>query len=153
MKTSESVVDFPKETLCPEIWDKVIAADGATETYALKSNVEDAIRSVADNVLAKVRQQMSVKIDVLHITGSITSNSYTENSDIDLHLLATNLTVDDNQAEQINKAVRAAYQTKTFVGKHPIEVYFQPNKFQDMMSVGCYDVNSRQWIVGPEFTD
>lgn len=36
------------------------------------------------------------------------------------------------------------------IGNHPIEVYFQVNVFQDYMSVGCYDVVNKIWIVGPE---
>jgi len=32
-------------------------------------------------------------------------------------------------------------------------VYYQDNPFQDMMSVGCYDVIDDSWIVGPELTD
>ena len=39
----------------------------------------------------------------------------------------------------------------TMIGNHPIEVYFQVNVFQDYMSVGCYDVVNKIWIVGPEF--
>lgn len=31
-------------------------------------------------------------------------------------------------------------------------MYFQPNKFQDLMSVGCYDVFTGKWLVGPELT-
>ena len=35
------------------------------------------------------------------------------------------------------------------VALHPIEVYMQPNEFQDYMSVGCYDVFEKKWEVGP----
>lgn len=40
-----------------------------------------------------------------------------------------------------------------YVGTHPIELYYQPNFFQDLMSVGCYDVIKQRWEVGPEMTD
>jgi len=30
---TESVIDFPKDSLCPEIWDKVVAADGMREVW------------------------------------------------------------------------------------------------------------------------
>jgi len=36
------------------------------------------------------------------------------------------------------------------IGSHPIEVYFQSNPYQDMMSVGCYDVINDRWLVGPD---
>lgn len=31
------------------------------------------------------------------------------------------------------------------------EIYMQPNPFQDLMSVGCYDFLGRRWLVGPDF--
>lgn len=33
------------------------------------------------------------------------------------------------------------------------EVYMQPNPFQDLMSVGCYDFLGKRWLVGPDFKD
>lgn len=33
---------------------------------------------------------------------------------------------------------------------HPLELYFQQNPYQDMMSVGCYDFSKGIWLVGPE---
>ena len=29
----------------------------------------------------------------------------------------------------------------------------QPNPFQDLMSVGCYDFNEDIWLVGPDIKD
>lgn len=41
---NESVIDFPKSDLCPEIWEKVISAkDGLTEVYQLIPEVEAKI--------------------------------------------------------------------------------------------------------------
>lgn len=44
-----------------------------------------------------------VELDVIHITGSITSNSYTDNADIDMHLLASSFEATDEEAEVLNK--------------------------------------------------
>ena len=60
----------------------------------------------------------------MHITGSITSNSYTENADIDMHFLASSFEGNDEEAEALNKQLREAYAEKVFIAKHPIEVYF-----------------------------
>ena len=59
------------------------------------------------------------------ITGSITSNTYTENADIDLHILIKSLDNIKDDAEKVdtyNKLIRDKYK-KTYIGKHPIEVY------------------------------
>ena len=144
MKT-ESVIDFPKNSLCPDVWEKVVAADGMSEVWQLKRDVKDKVLKVWKHVCPNAK--------VVHITGSITSNSYTENADIDVHFLDADVTFNDNmQLEQFQKEVRDRYQ-KTYIGKHLIEVYYQDNVFQDYMSVGCYDVLNGEWLVGPEFTD
>lgn len=94
----------------------------------------------------------------VNITGSITSNQYTEDSDIDLHFNSNE--VKEENAEVFLKAFREKFEkgfkTKNrqdawHIGNHPIEVYFQANPFQDYMSVGCYDVINGKWLVGPEF--
>lgn len=146
--TDESVIDFPKEGLCPEIWEKVVSQDGLNETWQLKQEVRQQVQQLYDMLKSAVQ----VKLDIIHITGSITSNSYTENADIDMHLLASSFEATDEEAEVLNKQLRDRYSEKVFIGKHPIEVYFQPSKFQDLMSVGCYDVFTGKWLVGPELT-
>lgn len=144
----ESVIDFPKNGLCPDIWEKVVSIDGMNEIWQLKPEVRAKIQEVYERVVEATKRHFNI----IHITGSITSNSYTENADIDMHFLSDQYEVSDTEAELINKELKAAYM-KTFIGKHPIEVYFQPNKFQDMMSVGCYDFFKNKWLVGPELTD
>jgi hypothetical protein len=42
MKT-ESVMDFPKETLCPEIWEKVVDQNGMNEVWKLIPEVKTKI--------------------------------------------------------------------------------------------------------------
>lgn len=47
----------------------------------------------------------------------------------------------------MNKVLRADFEEnfkdihtdKDKIGDHPLEVYFQANPYQDLMSVGCYD--------------
>ena len=146
--TDESVIDFPKEGLCPDVWEKVIGQDGVNETWQLRQDVRQQVQQLYDQLRAAVKAEL----DVVHITGSITSNSYTENADIDMHFLASSFEGSDEEAEALNKQLREAYAEKVFIAKHPIEVYFQPSKFQDLMSVGCYDFFSGKWLVGPELT-
>jgi len=80
---TESVIDFPKDGLCPEIWDEVIDSDGVNEVWHLRPEVRAKIQEVFEHIVEATRQ----RFNILHITGSITSNSYTENADIDVHLL------------------------------------------------------------------
>lgn len=82
---TESVIDFPKDGLCPEIWEKVISADGMNETWQLKDEAKLKILQFVIKLLDTAH--LPSKCDAIHITGSITSNSYTENADIDIHFV------------------------------------------------------------------
>lgn len=154
----ESVIDFPKaEGLCSEVWDKAVSPiDGISEVYVLKPDVKDKVLKLADAVSQKAQVNGGV---IVHITGSITSNSYTSNADVDVHILSRQVLDEDPEAIQ-KRVVQAVKELKEalphddfYVGTHPIELYYQPNFFQDLMSVGCYDVIKQRWEVGPEMTD
>lgn len=143
----ESILDMPKDGLDPEIWEK--DADGR---YVLTGYAEAKVAKVAKWAIEK----FGITDPTIHIIGSITSNSYADDSDVDIHFCSDEFKPDD--VDQFNRDFRAAFE-KDFVeitpddakiGTHPIEVYFQHNAFQDMMSVGCYDFLEKKWESGPE---
>lgn len=150
---TESTIDFPKDSLCPEIWEKVVDVNGMHEIWKLKADVKQQILEFISQLLEIAKLPQASKV---HITGSITSNSYTQNADVDIHFL-------DFHVREIVKMTQkrltsAMKQLKTnqslvMIGTHPIEVYYQTNEFQDYMSVGCYDLYNDRWEVGPELTD
>lgn len=152
----ESVLDSPKTSLDPVVWQdgpeggKPILTDEATQ------KLEKALEWVQD--------QYHFSNLSVYLIGSICSNSYSENSDIDIDFCAANATEDDND-EDVVKEFGWAFK-KNFIenymekfpedskiGSHPFEVYFNPNPFQCFMSVGCYNVLEKKWEVGPELKD
>ena len=142
----ESTIDYPKsDGLCQEIWQRSVSLNGVTEEWTLVPEVADTIQNVISSVFPEA--------ETVHITGSITSNSYTKNADIDVHVLTPSKNVSEAEADEINKQIRVKYSEKKFIGTHPIEIYFQLNEFQDYMSVGCYDFLNKKWLVGPELQD
>lgn len=46
--TDESVIDFPKEGLCPDVWEKVIGQDGVNETWQLRQDVRQQVQQLYD---------------------------------------------------------------------------------------------------------
>ena len=147
----ESVIDFPKAGLCPEIWEKVVDDTGLGDMWKMRQEVKDKLVAIVQEL--QTAQLLPVNGLVIHVTGSITSNQYTENADIDLHFHSDSLQLNSNEeVDKLNKELRASYKQE-FIGKHPIEIYYQDNKFQDYMSVGCYDVTNDIWEVGPEIAD
>lgn len=147
----ESVIDFPKAGLCPDVWEKVVDDTGLGDIWKLRQEVKDKLLAIMQELqLAQLLPDNGLTI---HVTGSITSNQYTENADIDLHFHSDSLQFNSNdEVDALNKQLRSAYKQE-FIGKHPIEIYYQDNKFQDYMSVGCYDVINDIWEVGPELVD
>lgn len=155
---NESTIDFPKQSLCPDIWEKVIDAESINETWRPVECIRAGLLRIAKKI-AEYTKLPYDKLDI-HITGSITSNSYTENADIDLHFQFVEGFAIREFAEMTQQRFKQAVDELKkqcpgvfTIKKHPIEIYFQPNKFQDFMSVGCYDLKQNCWLVGPELTD
>lgn len=147
----ESILDSPKEDLDPEVW--TLNADGEyiPTTYASKK---------IDAVVQWAVSRFGITDPVVHITGSIGSNSFGQESDIDVHFCSE--TFEPGDIDEFNREFREAFalefgpETGSETGKigtHPIEVYYQENPYQDMMSVGCYDYLNRKWEAGPEIKD
>lgn len=156
MKVCESILDEPKESLDPAVWQEQPNGSKPILTHEAIKKLSLAV----DWVQEKYRfNNLSV-----FIIGSICSNSWSENSDIDIDFCATGATKDDND-EDVVKEFNWAFK-KNFIenymekfpedskiGTHPFEVYFNPNPFQCFMSVGCYNFLEKKWEVGPQTKD
>lgn len=165
MKADESVLDFPKDGLCDAVWEKVIGPDGVNEVWRMKRSARDKILRVVQLVCDEA--QLIFDWMRIFMTGSLTSNIYTEKGDVDIHLHLTKRIRETSEMTQ--DRIKAAFDkvTKMMLGEgdglvadkgptisgHPIEIYYQPDEYQDYMSIGCYDVNADEWLVGPELKD
>lgn len=149
----ESILDNPKPGLDPTVWQDALGGSRPALTDEATLKIEKA--------LGWVQEQYGFNNLSVYIIGSICSNSWSENSDIDIDFCATGATEDDND-EDVVKEFGWAFK-KNFIenymekfpedskiGTHPFEVYFNPNPFQCFMSVGCYNVLEKKWEVGPE---
>lgn len=141
----ESSIDFPQPTLSKYVWDK----EGQ---YQLKGQVKKKIEKVFSRYPNLKLKELT---DIINIVGSITSNQYTEEADIDVHF---NVERDklplDLSPEEWVKDVRNFYKQnpskQDFVKKHQIEIFLQLDLTQDMMSVGVYDFLNDSWVKGPD---
>ena len=146
----ESILDAPKPEMDPAVWE-----EGKTGPV-LTGKAEAVIAGVSDWA-----RRFGVPAEAgVHVIGSIASNSYSEESDVDVHFYGDCIEKAEPDVDGFNKRFKAAFREFAAehpeyaeIGGHPVEVYAQPNEFQDMMSVGCYDVGSKEWKAGPDVKD
>ena len=89
----------------------------------------------------------------IHIVGSIGTNQWVEDVDIDVHIIPKMQYLD--RPEDFQRIVKKFFNEQRdeidgWINKHPIEVYIQLNPAQDMMSAGVYDLDKDEWLKGPQ---
>lgn len=141
---TESMIDFAREDLDPIVWNK-----DKLGRYSLQPSVERRIFDVLDSY---PNQDLKSVAKELRIVGSIATNQWVEDTDIDVHLVPK----DPAQwSEDDVNAVKDWFDENRdringYIGEHPIEVYIQTNINQDLMSDGVYDLFRHKWIKGPK---
>lgn len=146
----ESSIDFPRKDLDPSVWNK------EDDTYKIKPEIR---RKILD-VLGKYPDELVDMTAVgeagatIHIVGSIGTNQYDDDADIDVHLIISkdadlygDVTFQDKVIKWFNEH---RDEIDGYIGEHPIEVYLQYNPDQDLMSDSCYDLMSDEWLTGPK---
>ena len=148
----ESSIDYPvSEGLCPEIWD--VDENGK---WIIKPEIKQKALELVDILLAKYH----VEAKGVNVVGSICSNQYTDDGDVDIHI---QVDLPEDVAEKLNnlrkktqEQVLGKDESNLMVGDsltHPLEFYFQSNIYADMGSCGCYDLMNDEWLSGPQLVD
>jgi len=146
----ESSIDFPQKDLDFKVWKKV------GDNYVIKSKVKRQILNLLSKYpeedlvdMAKVKDGLKV----IHVIGSICTNQYLDDSDIDVHVIVSQDSKyfgdEDFQKDVIKWYAANADELKAYVDEHKFEVYMQYNETQDLLSAGCYDLMNDKWITGP----
>lgn len=143
---AESRIDFPRLELSPYVWRR------GRDQYELKPDVRDFILSYLEKFpLLDIPRIAST----VHLTGSLLTNKYKDDADIDIHPNADIASLPPGRAPQtwvrdVFKWYNAQREELNgYIGSHPMEVYLQLDPAQDMLSDGCYDVISGEWLKGP----
>ena len=147
----ESTIDYPvSEGLCPEIWDRTESG------YVIKEDIKQKATEMVDKLLAHYK----VEATGVNVVGSICSNQYTDDGDVDVHI---QVDLPEDVAEKLNNLRKKTQdqvlgndESNLMVGDsktHPLEFYFQHNIYADMGSCGCYDLLNDEWLSGPQLVD
>jgi hypothetical protein len=139
---NDSSIDYPRVDLDPAVWEK---EEGF---YFLRQEIKDRILYLLDqypdaDLLQRARE--------IRVVGSIGSNLYLDNTDIDVHVVPEDFSKwNEVRVKEVQDWYEDNESLDIHVGKHPIEVYVQLNPNQDLMSVAVYDVLEDTWIEGPK---
>lgn len=146
----ESTIDYPvSKGLCREIW-----ISDKNGNWSIDESIKQRALELVDKLLARYH----VKATGVNVVGSICSNQYGPDSDVDVHI---QVDLPEDVVEKLN-TLRKKEQDKLFenedlmVGQsktHPLEFYFQSNIYADMGSCGCYDLMNDKWLSGPQFVN
>ena len=139
----ESSIDFPRENLDLAVWDK------EDDFYTLREDVKKKILAILEKYPDVPLLEIAEEI---HIVGSIGTNQYRDDADIDIHIVPKN--IDEWDEEDTRKVIRWFNTNRNEIDgrieKHPIEVYIQLNPNQDFMSDSNYNLLEDGWLVGPK---
>jgi len=140
----ESLIDFAQPDLDLQIWNK-----NSHSHYSLAPSVEAAIMKFigsypSGDILAGAME--------LRVIGSITTNQYLEDTDIDVHIVPKDPTLwDEKKVWGVKRWFDSNREKQqAFISKHPIEIFIQVNSAQDLLSPGVYNINTKQWLKGPK---
>lgn len=142
MLIAESSIDFPQEDLDLSIWNK------ENDSYLLRPEVKEKILKV---ISAYEPTDLLDTAEEIRIVGSIGSNLYTEDADIDVHIVPKDVSEWD---EEKQRAAKVWFDTNAraldaFVDKHVIEVFVQLDSHIDFLSDAVYNVQEDTWEKGP----
>lgn len=147
----ESSIDYPQKDLPSDVWGK------KGEDYILLPQVFYKIWGILDMFPDMFLTDIATQEDgeqAIHIVGSLCTNLYTKDSDLDVHIV-----VDDSFEyfgdEEYQEYVKKWFEDNRdeiqgYVGSHPVEVYLQYDANQDYLSDGCYNILSGRWYSGPK---
>ncbi|MHA1591102.1 MAG: hypothetical protein ACTSUP_01195 [Candidatus Heimdallarchaeaceae archaeon] len=142
LNLNESIIDFPRKDLDPAIWDKV------NGFYVIKPDVKKIILNTLDKY---IKINLKETADEIHITGSIGTNTFTDDCDLDVHIVTNTNKIDNPEDVQgdVFKFFRSE-ENIVYIKGHNIEVYLQFNPKQEFLAESCYDLTNDVWIKGPK---
>lgn len=142
-KFNESSVDFPSTDLPLDIWDK--EDDKYVLNLDLKTRIFQALSAYPKIDLMNLAKQ-------IHIVGSIGTNLFDDEADIDIHIiphedkLPNNIDLLELQKDIMNWFKNNRDENNWYVNKHPFEVYLQLDPTQDYYSDTMYDLFNDEWV-------
>jgi hypothetical protein len=136
------------DVLNPKIWDN---------DNEIKDDIRTRLLDIADKFIEFLEINTSYVSDII-LTGSNTSYTYTEYSDLDLHIVFKKDLVCDNCSGDFVKDCFWAKKTvwndnhDITIKGYDVELYAQPED-DDLVAIGIFSLKNNKWIKQPGQTD
>jgi hypothetical protein len=149
LNVSESSIDYPREGLDPDVWDRV--DDKYVMKPTIKQKILDVLAEYPDGLINRIKDEKWVP----RVVGSMCTNQYMDNSDFDVHLLVPESSPVFGD-ETLRDAIEDWFndnrdEAGAFVNQHPITVFVQYDpKHEEALADGIYDLTTDGWVVGPK---
>ena len=116
----------------------------------LLSQIHDRLMEIVEGFIESLSQD--VKISDVRLTGSLANYTWSEYSDLDLHIVVDYSTLDENEAlvKSFFDAARMQWNNEhdIKVGGYEVEIYVE-NTEEQHLSGGVYSILNNEWIVEP----
>ena len=136
--SNESLITV-NSTLNPKLWDKGV----------LKPEIAAKLKEIAKAFIEFVR--VGLDIEDVTVTGSNANFTWTDFSDIDLHIVVSGLPTEEARELYSAKKTLWSDQHDITVKGLPVECYIQGAE-EEHHSTGVYSLLKRTWIVKPSKT-
>ena len=125
-----------------------------TKEEILKEIVRKKMLEIVDEFLDNLKEQnIEIKIEDVLMVGSNASYNYTENSDIDLHVMTntSGMKYSTEVADALYSAYRTIFNKNLDINIYdiPLELYVETEKTPKNNSNGVYSVKKDRWIKKP----
>lgn len=135
----ESKIEYQKE-LCPKIW----------ENKTMIPKIENKLLRIARDFYEEL--DIDTEIVDIQLTGSIANYNYTENSDIDVHIII-NFSDINEDIDLVKKAIDGQrfiwnLRHNIIIKDHDVELYVQ-NVAEEHVASGVYSLLNHKWIKTP----
>lgn len=122
------------------------------EDEFLKKNVRDTLKTVSDEFIEFLKIDKEAVSDVIFV-GSLANYNYTDESDIDLHILVDFMKIDDDA-----EFVKEYFNSKKYVwnNEHDIKIYgheiecYVQDVNEENASEAIFSISDNEWIKKPK---
>ena len=153
-----------------KILDEIEIEDVEFDSNIIKETLSTDIWKSKDKLHPEVRKKLlkatkvfydflnisPIKLKDVTITGSMANYNYHESSDIDIHLITSYKSVDDNieLLDEFFATKKALWQKKHAISikGHPVEFYVQDHDLKHHSS-GVYSLIKEEWVIKPSRQD